>query len=368
MLLSGIIIEKIKREGAISFHDFMEMALYYPDLGYYTSPSDKIGENGDFYTSTTLTPVFGALIGKQIEEMWHLLDEKPFAIVEYGAGTGALCKAILTYLKSNKKLYDELSYYIIEKSPAMREKEKMQLTEKVTWCDSIECIPEISGCVLSNELVDNFAVHQVVMKDELMEVFVGYENDSFVELLKPAFPALKEYLSELKVNLPKGYRTEINLEAIEWIKKIGDTLKKGYVLTIDYGYPSFELYESYRQKGTMVCYHKHRINTNPYAFIGGQDITSHVNFSALCLWGYKNGLEFCGFTDQADFLLALGFNDYLKKIKMGNEYYSSYKNELFLSHTLLTDMGNKFKVLIQQKGVPKKELLGLKHVLTEHAQ
>jgi SAM-dependent MidA family methyltransferase len=367
MLLSGIIIEKIKKEGMISFRDFMEMALYYPDLGYYTSASDKIGENGDFYTSATLTPVFGALIGKQVEEMWHLLDEKPFTIVEYGAGTGALCKAILTYLKSNKKLYEELNYVIIEKSPVMREKEKMQLTEKVTWYDSIECLPEISGCVLSNELVDNFAIHQVVMKDELMEVFVGYENGTFVEILKPAFFELKEYLSELKVQLPKGYRTEINLEATKWMKQIGLALKKGYVLTIDYGYPSSELYETYRQNGTLVCYHKHRINTNPYLFIGGQDITSHVNFSALCLWGYKNGMEFCGFTDQADFLLALGFNEYLKKMGKQDGAYFNYKKEFFLTHTLLTDMGNKFKVLIQQKGVPKKELLGMKHVLAEHA-
>jgi len=356
--LSKVIMQRILREGPISFCDFMEMSLYNPDLGYYSAAQNKIGMNGDFYTSSTLTPVFGALIGRQIEEMWKLADEDPFTIVEYGAGTGSLCHSILDFLKENEKLYERLNYCIIEKSPAMREKEKSHLNEKVGWYDSIHEVPETTCCILSNELVDNFSVHRVVMEEELMEIFVDYK-DGFVELLQPAEKGLKDYLSELKVELPKGFRTEINLEATEWMKELAITLKRGYVITIDYGYPSHELYHGYRSSGTLRCYHKHRINNHPYSSIGEQDITSHVNFSALCLWGFKNGLDYCGFTDQGCFLKALGFRDYLKKIQEPGQDYLNHRKESFLTQTLLEDMGSKFKVLIQQKGMPKKKLLGL---------
>lgn len=359
MLLAEIIQERIQKEGPVSFHDFMEMSLYYPQLGYYTSSKDKIGTGGDYYTSPNLTPVFGAMIGHQLEEMWITLGEKKFTIVEYGAGTGSLCHAVLDFLKRNRKLYDQLNYCIIEKSPVMREKEKAHLNEKVSWYNSIKEIPEITGCILSNELVDNFSVHQVVMEDELMEIFVDYKN-GFVEVLKPASKELKDYLAELKVVLPKGFRTEINLEATDWIKEIAASLKRGYAITIDYGYPSSELYREYRSCGTLMCYNKHKINDHPYIDIGEQDITSHVNFSALTHWGYKNGLEYCGFTEQGHFLLALGFREYLKKTEVPGDDYLNYKKEVFLTRTLLMDMGSKFKVLIQHKGMSRPELLGLK--------
>ena len=359
MLLSEIIIQKIRKEGPISFHDFMEMALYYPELGYYTSSTDKIGKNGDYYTSATLTPIFGALLGKQLEEMWHLLGEDQFTIVEYGAGTGVLCKSILDFLKNNKKLYAGLNYCIIEKSPAMRRKQKEILSEKVSWHNSIQNISGLTGCVLSNELVDNFSVHQVVMEDELKEVFVDHQN-YFVESLKPASEELKNYLAELRVELPKGFRTEINLEATTWMKEIATHLHKGYVLTIDYGYPSGELYCEQRKNGTLVCYNKHRVNYQPYVYIGEQDITSHVNFSALCLWGFKNGLQYGGYTDQCNFLSALGFRDYLKKTEKPGHDYLNFKREMALTNTLLKDMGKKFKILVQQKEVPEQKLMGLR--------
>lgn len=358
MQLSEIIIEKIHKEGPISFRDYMEMCLYFPELGYYTSVNDKIGEKGDYFTSATFSPVFGELIGKQLEEMWSVLGQKPFTIVEYGAGTGALCSAILGYLKNNKKLYNELNYCIIEKSSVMCEKQKTCLNEKVSWYESIQSIPEINGCILSNELVDNFSVHQVVMKNELMEVFVDYKN-GFVELLEPAKKELTDYMTELKVDLKNGFRTEINLEAVNWIKEIAANLKKGYVLTIDYGYPSSELYDDYRGYGTLMCYNKHKTNNKPYHYIGAQDITSHVNFSALCLWGFKNGLEYTGFTDQSRFLTSLGFRDHIKKKEIPGQDYFNFKNEMKLTQTLVHEMGSKFKVLIQHKDTPKHKLMGL---------
>jgi SAM-dependent MidA family methyltransferase len=364
-MLSEIIIQLIREKGPISFQDFMEMCLYYPGLGFYTSPIEKIGKKGGYYTSSYISPVFGAMIGKQIEQMWNIMDEKPFSIVEYGAGTGFLCHDILVYLKNNNKLYDHLQYCIIEKSPVMREWEKKHLGEKVSWYDSIEEIGEFSGCVLSNELVDNFSVHQVWMEDRLMEVFVDYE-DGFVERKRPAGKELSDYLAELGVELPKGFRTEINLEATKWIGRIAGSLKKGYVITIDYGYPSSELYREYRREGTLICYNKHKVNDNPYSSIGEQDITSHVNFSALNHWGLKNGLEFCGLVDQARFLMGLGFDDYLTKLREGKQLQGNFSaEEEFIKNTLILEMGRKYKVLIQKKSLPNRELLGLKHFYSQ---
>jgi len=368
MQLSEIIQQRIKNEGPISFRDYMEMALYYPGLGYYTSNKEKIGKNGDFYTSVNVTPAFGAMIGRQLEEMWTIMGKKEFTVVEFGAGTGALCKDVFTFLKKNSALYENLQYCIVEKSPAMREKEQMLLgnifteeiaNEKIKWYDHISKIKNITGCILSNELVDNFACHQVVMRHELMEVFIDYQKD-FIEVLRPAGKELKDYFSELRVELPKGFRTEINLEATNWIKEIAQSLKQGYVITIDYGYPSSELYNEYRNNGTLKCYHKHRTNEQPYTAIGEQDITAHVNFSALCLWGYKNGLEYCGYRKQGDFLLALGFTEYLKNSGKQEQHYLNYERDALVKHTLISDMGSKFSVLIQQKQINKQELMGLK--------
>lgn len=357
MSLSEIIIQKIHQQGPISFRDFMEMALYYPELGYYTS-HDKVGKEGDFYTSPNVTPAFGEMIGRQLEEMWHILGEKKFTVVEMGAGTGLLSCDVFAYLEKNKELRDNLEYHIIEKSPAMRKEQEKRLPGKVRWHDSIGELSGFSGCIFSNELVDAFPVHQVVMGEELMEVFVDY-SDGFIETLRPARHELADYLSELDVALPPGYRTEINLDAIKWIGEIASALGKGFVITIDYGYPSGELYREYRNRGTLMCYHKHTSNDSPYQNIGEQDITSHVNFSALLHWGQKSGLELCGFTDQAHFMLGLGIEGYLEKLKVSEPL--DYYRKMQKVKTLMFEMGETFKVLIQKKGIDCGELSGLKN-------
>jgi SAM-dependent MidA family methyltransferase len=357
MELSEIIQNKILQQGPVSFRDFMDMALYYPGLGYYNSDRNKIGKEGDFYTSPVLSSLFGEMIGKQIEEMWFLLEKKPFTIVEYGAGTGALAFDILHYLKNNTLLYDELNYCIIEKGEKMQRLQKNLLGEKVSWHHSINEIPKINGCVLSNELLDNFPVHKVVMKDELMEVFVDYKND-FKEILKTSNEDLKNYFSELNVVLPQEYCTEINLDALNWIKDISENLQSGFVLTIDYGFSSADLYSDKRNAGTLLSYKGHEINASPYQDIGQQDITAHVNFSALAHWGEKYGLKCCGFTTQANFLRSLGLMNYLRKLEIENKD-SENKDFIFQINKLLIDMGNKFKVLVQQKGEKCKLLTGM---------
>jgi len=355
MLLTEIIIEKIKKEGPISFRDYMDIALYHNTLGYYNSEQNKIGKKGDYFTSPVLSSLFGEMIGRQIEEMWEILGKKSFTIIEYGAGTGALCFDILNYLKNNLPLYSQLNYCIIEKIAKMRELEKNILHEKVSWYNSITEIPDLNGCILSNELLDNFPVHKVIMKEELMEVFLDYHND-FIEVLKSANENLKNYLREQNIVLPKDYATEINLQAINWIKEIVENLKSGFVLTIDYGFPAKELYNYKRNTGTLVCFKNHEVNYSPYSNIGGQDITVHVNFSALNHWGKKYGLEFTGFTTQDHFLRSLGLINYLRKLELSAADENS-KASIFQIHKLLLDMGNKFKILIQQKNVKSKKML-----------
>ena len=362
MAITEILINKIKKEGPISFHDFMEIALYYPSLGYYDATQNRIGERGDYYTSPVLSSLFGNMIGRQLEEMWYVLDKKPFTIVEYGAGTGALCHDILGYLKNSEALYTDLRYCIIEKTETMRKLEKSNLNEKVSWYSSINEIPETNGCVLSNELLDNFPVHKVLMKDELMEVFVDYQNE-FIEVLQPAKEDLKNYLKEQDIALPKGYTTEINLQAIDWIRDIASHLQKGFVLTIDYGFSASELYSPKRNSGTLICYKDHEVSDLPYSNIGSQDITAHVNFTALNHWGKKFGLEYTGYTTQDYFLRSLGLVNYLRQLEM--DQTADNRNLIIQIQKLLVEMGNKFKVFIQQKGVKNKMLSGMQFPFQE---
>jgi len=360
------IIQRIQLEGPLSFHDFMEMALYYPSSGYYTSEGEKIGKHGDYYTSPCLGNFFGELIGKQVIEMWTKLGEQDFSIIEYGAGSALLCRDMLDYLRHNSPMYKGLTYYIIEKSPEMKKKGEKVLAgfeNKVKWIDSMASLSDVSGCVLSNELVDNFAVHQVIMQDELMEVFVDHTNGTFTELLKPASKQLHDHLNNLGITLPQGFRTEINLQAESWIKEIALSLRRGFVITIDYGYLSADLYEEQRKSGTLLCYHKHSINDDPYRHVGEQDITAHVNFSALSRYGANLGLNHCGFTSQSNFLLSLGLTEHLRQLEKKEQSSPAANNGASMLFTFLLQMGQKIKVLIQQKGLDRVMLSGMQFPL-----
>jgi SAM-dependent MidA family methyltransferase len=388
MCISETIIERIRLEGPLSFREFMEMALYYPGQGYYTSAGEKTGKTGDFYTSPYLSSLFGEMIAGQLEEMWQILGRQPFTIVEQGAGSGLLCRDILRRLQVNKEMYDALNYIIIEKNGMLRQQgsdlrqqegdlrqqgsdlrqqernlpqlESNRLPPKVSFCDDVRDLPPITGCIFSNELIDNFSVHRVVMQQELMEIFVDHKGGGFTETLRPASPELNAYLQELQVTLPPGFRTEINLQATEWIKDISSMLQKGFVMTIDYGHPSSDLYSQSRKEGTLVCYHRHRLNFCPYEQVGEQDITAHVNFSALSHWGRNNGLEHCGYTNQTYFLQGLGLTRHLRELEeAGRKNAADESEKLLLVRTLLMEMGNKFKVLIQKKGIGQAFLSGL---------
>lgn len=353
MNAADIVISTINQNGPISFRDFMEIALYHPEYGYYTSPGDKIGQNGDFYTSPFVTASFGHMIAKQIMEMWEQLDVREFTIVEYGAGTGILCRDLVNYIESNIHPNKYLNYIIIEKSPSLRATQATIVPPGVKWVDAINEMKPFVGCVLSNEVIDNFPVHQVYMEKELKEVYIDHA-EVFKEILQPASTPLKEYLDQLNIALPQGTKAEINLDAIQWLKDISSVLQKGFVLTIDYGYPAANLYQL--SQGTLVCYHKHQRNYCPYINIGTQDITTHVNFSALKHWGIKNGLQYSGYTSQTYFLLGMGLTNAVRE----DETHHSPGNFL---KTFLVEMGSRLKVLIQHKGLIPNPLSGLKFSL-----
>jgi SAM-dependent MidA family methyltransferase len=359
MKLSDDITAQIRQLGPISFHEFMERCLYDSKYGYYTTNCNSIGAEGDFYTSSTLSPVFGVLLAKQLEEMWSHMGRTKFTIVEYGAGTGHLCRDIMNCLESNPAMYSNLRYCIIEKSQRMRNLARKLLNDRVEWYDSISEISPVNGCILSNELLDNFAVHRVVMEKELMEIFVNHQ-DGFCEFLRPAEPELKAYSSELNIKLPEGFSTEINLGAIDWIKEVSSCLESGYVITIDYGQQSSTMYQPCRSQGTLLCYYKHSVSDSFYEHIGEQDITSFVNFSALSRWGKQYGLRTLGLTDQRHFLTCLGFREQLLNILSGEQdVVIAAQKAVHIARVLLMDMGSKYKVLIQGKNVAQNRLSGL---------
>ena len=356
MDLTEIIIDRIKNEGPISFHDYMEMALYYPGLGYYTKDSAQFGKEGDYYTSPVLSSIYGNMLGKQIEEMWQILQKKDFTIVEYGAGAGNLCADILNYLQKNEEFYEKLEYVIIEKGDSLANKQKIVLKEKVRWVNDISELGNFSGCILSNEVLDNFAVHVVEMKDQLMEVYVDYEN-GLKEIFLPAKQELVDYFKDQNIEIPKGYRTEINMETKAWLQKNAMHLQSGFQITIDYGFRAHEYYKPDRSKGTLACYFQHTVSENFYDHPGQQDITAHVNFSSLAQWGKEFGFKVNGYTNQNYFLRSLGVANYLRELEQG----SSEENKalLFQANKLLFEMGSAFKVLIQQKSVEVALLTGM---------
>ena len=269
------------------------------------------------------------MIARQLEEMWCRLGETDFTVLEYRAGNGALCRGILDHLQQTSPLYEKLTYLIMERNGSPNAWQQPLHGEKVKCCSNAAGIPAFNGCILSNELIDNFPVHKVVMEDELMEVFVDYNGHGFVELLWPAQDQLKAYFTEQQVLLPKGYCTEINMRAIEWMNDISGLLNTGFVLTMDYGFAADELYSLKRSAGTIICYHKHAVGTYPYVHIGEQDITTHVNFSALYHSGLKAGLRCLGFSDQASFLHGLGVVNELRSIEQHETYLPAYRDQLW---------------------------------------
>ncbi|MEW6408913.1 MAG: SAM-dependent methyltransferase [Nitrospirota bacterium] len=337
----------------------MEMALYHPELGYYTKDSTMMGGAGDFYTSPHLHSIFGAMIGRQMKEMWDFIGRPDgFQIVEIGAGMGYLAKDMLEYLK-RKDIFQYLKYTIIELNPSIKANQKMLLKDfldKVNWFSHLSELASVTGCFLSNELLDAFPVRIVEMDDELVEIYISVSGDNFAEVKMPCSEDVREYFRECSIELPKGFRTEVNLKIHGWLRDVIDKLSEGFILTIDYGYPALDYYSEDRRKGTLLCYYQHRINADPYQNIGEQDLTVHVNFSSLKKWGETMGLKTIGFCPQGAFLVSLGIDQVM--MELYGDSLDAFEIAKIKGLILPQGMGESHKVMVQYKGKDNLRLSG----------
>lgn len=370
--LIAAIAAEIAASGPIPFVRFMESALYHPQFGYYMRspepPNERIGRRGDFYTSSDVHPILGQAVATQAEQMYRLLGQPhPFTIVEMGPGKGLLAKHILTTCAYRyPSLFQHLRYVLIDRSPAMRELQHRNLAPwldraaLLTWVDDLANVApqSLTGLFFSNELVDSFPVHRVqVTAKGIEELGVDYRDGRFVECLMPlSSDTLVHRLPSVSADWPKGYRTEINLQASEWMQQVARRLNRGFALTIDYGHSQQDLYRPDRKQGTFLCYSRQSINEDPFLRVGEQDMTAHVDFSNLAAIGEEWKLRTTGFTNQMSFLMGLGVEQMMAELEQDSPQFKA------AIHLLRPNgMGTTFKVLIQHKGIQQPELDGLQY-------
>ena len=370
-MIADIVCER----GPLTVAAFMDLALYHPEFGYYARAARRSGRAGDFFTSVDVGPLFGELLALQIVEMAALLQarspDSTFDLVEVGAGNGRLAVDVLGAIgRSHSDLLQRLRLSLVEASPAARaaQGETLRGIFDRPFASS-ESLPDgIEGVVFANELLDAFPVHQVVMRDDgLKEVYVEAGR---ADLLGPpplriregplSTPALAEYLERLQVELEPGWRTEINLGAVAWIREIARRLRRGFVVLIDYGHEAYDLYSASHSAGTLTTFSRHTSGTSggndsvpPWLeHPGDQDITAHVDFTSVRAAAEAEGLTTIGFLDQTYFILGLiGAQDAGRT--------PAFRERLALKTLLMPGgLGSTMKVLVFGKGVGRPALAG----------
>jgi len=360
------IIARISDEGPITFREFMAIALYEPRLGYYCSGRETMGRAGDYLTSPEVSPIFGAMVGRQLREMWEVMGSPArWDVVEAGAGNGTLCRDILHWAqRRSSEFFEATRYSVVEPVPSQQVRQRKglepgSLDDKVCWPDEMPDV--IEGCVLSNELLDSMPVYRAqVDGGELREIFVNWDGNQFrEELREPSTAEMKRYFGRLGLMPGEGCRAEVNLEAIDWISRGGGALRGGFMLTFDYGYEAGELYAPWRKDGTLLCFYKHNPSIDPYARIGRQDMTSHVDFTSLGHAGEAAGLKTLGLVSQSEFLINLGIGEALAA--RGDELSLEERLARRRAVSELVDPAGlgRIKVLVQAKGIDGAALRGL---------
>jgi SAM-dependent MidA family methyltransferase len=363
--LIQIIKDRIRMSGPITFAKFMQLALYHQGYGYYSSDRTRIGKEGDYYTSPCVHPAFGEIIGRFIYKVYKTLDIQEFTIVEMGAGKGYLALDVLDSIKRDQpEFYSNLNYLMVEISPTLVEEEKSILKDhmrKIKFLNSISEIEdeEVAGVFISNELLDSFPFHRLkYIKDNFQEIYVGLRNDQFTEILDSLSTIeLKNYIDRYDIEFREGQEVEINLNAGKWLSDVSRVITRGFVLTIDYGFLAPELFNPTRMTGTSKCLYKHSANDDPLTHIGEQDITAHVDFSNLIRVGESVGLNTFKYITQGQFLIDWGILDIVERYssKDKSSKTSEQKHILAIKNLFLPElMGDKFKVLIQEKNLGDK--------------
>ncbi|HEY2566885.1 MAG TPA: SAM-dependent methyltransferase [Candidatus Aquirickettsiella sp.] len=349
--LCQLISDEIRHEplASISFARFMELALYEPKLGYYTSALDKFGKVGDFTTAPEISPLFARCIGRQCQQVLASLGQAD--ILEVGAGTGQLAIDLLLFLEQEQSL--PCTYKIFEISPTLRKRQQERLQQYIPhlfslieWLDEWPALP-IKGVILSNEVVDALPVHQYLWTEDcIQEVRVACEKHRFIYHLAPVDDLLISQLTQLQANyFPeiKIYQSEMCRRLPDWVGELSCALDQGLILIIDYGFPAQEYYHPDRANGTLLCHYQHRAHADPLNLVGLQDITASVDFSNMAQAALQSGLKVAGFTSQAAFLLN---NDLLPLAeKCYDEISSMDVNRQVHLLTSPSEMGELIKVM-----------------------
>ena len=350
--LQTLLAEEIRKHGNwIPFSRFMELVLYAPQYGYYTGGSHKIGNNGDFITAPTLTPLFARTLARQLQE---LLPQTAGNIYEFGAGTGQLAADLLNNLSDGIN-----RYYIIEISPELAARQKdlirtlaPQAAPKIVH---LSALPEtFNGIIIGNEVLDAMPV-EIIRKDEggsFEYVGVCLDNDRFTYSARPLHDLQLSALASLyfpKISSP--YTSELHPQQYAFIRTLASRLEHGCMIFIDYGFDAAQYYHPQRNQGTLIGHYRHHVIHNPFDFIGLADLTAHVNFTDIAQAGTDAGLDLIGYLPQSHFLLNLGITELLAQTGKTNS--AAYIREAAAVQKLIDqhEMGELFKVIAFGKNI-----------------
>ena len=359
LLVAQRIRAEIIQQGPIPFARFMDLALHAPGLGYYSAGAPKIGSTGDFITAPEISPLYSRCIARQCQQVIESLDGGD--ILEVGAGSGVMASDVLLELETLQAL--PTHYYILESSADLRQRQQQllrfrcaHLMDRICWLDTLPAV--FNGVVLANELLDAMPVHRIEFtQNGVMESYVDAIGDEFVwrvgNITEPALAARANALLTEFGTSPflEGYTSEVNLAAESWINSIAAMLSQGLLLIVDYGFPRHEYYHPDRSGGTLMCHYRHYAHANPLILVGIQDLTAHIDFTAMAQAGADSGLEVSGYTSQAYFLLALGLDQMVAQSDPSEIRQHLTLTQQVKTLTLPNEMGELFKVMALGRGL-----------------
>lgn len=366
MSLRDIIVEKIRREGPIPFSRYMEFCLFHPELGYYARPKEKFGKSGDFYTSSDVHAVFGRLLARQFDEMWRMLESpQTIDLIELGPGRGLFAQDVLAWADRKFPAFSKaLRYRMVESSPSLRSRlqERFSNDARVSVVPELEAAAGLCGealIVFGNEFFDAIPVEIVSDRGEL---YVAEKNGQFVEVWNDQSPQTTEFLFRYSINPRPGERVEAPRQANHWMQRIATSFenRRGFGLFIDYGYTR-EQQLAGRHRDTLMTYREHQTSPNPYEAPGEQDITAHVNFTALQHVADACGMTSLGLVTQSQLLLGIGhdteFSDAFEGCVLPQE---RIKVTLQLKHLISPEgLGESFQALVLARGLEKEKAAAL---------
>ena len=345
----------------ISFARYMGIALYEPGLGYYVGGNSLFGAAGDFVTAPELSPLFARTLARQVAELLEPGD----AVLEFGAGSGALAEALLGGLEELG--CEAPTYWILETSPGLRARQRERLGNRARWPAQLP--RGFRGVMLANEVVDAMPVHALAWTAKgILERGVCANEGELAWCERPAQGEVLSSALRIDVALPPSgrYESELSLAAPAWLRTVAESLERGALIVVDYGFPRHEYYHPQRSSGTLMCHYRHRAHGDPFYLPGLQDITAHVDFSALARGASDAGLDVLGYAGQAQFLVNCGITDLLAKVDASD--VRRYAPLAAAANRLLSpaEMGELFKVLVVGRGA-KHPLAGFAHGDRAHA-